>query len=134
MKQILTAGLMFFAALAHAQGYPSKPVRLVISSAAGGSPDIQARIYTQRMTQLYGYTWVIENLPGAGANIAPERVARAPADGYTLLMASAGALYFNPTLYTKLPYHIPPPFQPITPVTNRPHTLPVQPDAPLPPG
>ncbi len=68
-------------ALAHAQDYPSKPVRLVVSSAAGGSPDLQARIYTQRMTQLYGYVWVIENLPGAGANIAPERVAKAPADG-----------------------------------------------------
>src|SRR6267142_2464500 len=127
MKQILTAGLMFFAALAHAQGYPSKPVRLVISSAAGGSPAIQARIYTQRMTQLYGYIWVIENLPVAGANIAPERVARAPADGYTLLMASAGPLYFNPTLYAKLPYDIQRDFEPITQVSNVPNILVVHP-------
>jgi tripartite-type tricarboxylate transporter receptor subunit TctC len=118
---------MLLAALAHAQGYPSKPVRLVVSSAAGGSPDLQARIYTQRMTQLYGYVWVIENLPGAGANIAPERAAKAPADGYTLLMASAGPLYFNPTLYTKLPYDIQRDFEPITQVSNVPNILAVHP-------
>src|SRR5258705_1593383 len=104
MKQILTAGLMFFAALAHAQGYPSKPVKLVVSSAAGGSPDLQARIFTQRMTQLSGYIWVIENLPGTGANLAPQRVAKAPADGYTLLMASAGPPYSIPNHNPKLAY------------------------------
>jgi tripartite-type tricarboxylate transporter receptor subunit TctC len=93
MKRIAGALLSLIAcALTHAQGYPSKPVKLVVSSAAGGSPDLQARIFTQRMTLLYGYVWVIENLPGAGANLAPERVAKAPADGYTLLMASAGPL------------------------------------------
>ncbi len=83
---------------AFAQPYPSKPVKLVVSSAAGGSPDLQARIYTQRMSQLYGYVWVIENVPGAGANIAPERVAKAPADGYTLLMASAGPSVYEASL------------------------------------
>lgn len=131
MKRILTAGLMFFAALAHAQGYPSKPVRLVVSSAAGGSPDLQARIFTQRMTKLYGYIWVIENLPGAGGNIAPDRVAKSPPDGYTLLMASAGPLYFNPTLYTKLSYDIQRDFEPITQVSNVPNILAVHPDVPL---
>src|SRR5207237_644158 len=116
---------------ASAQPYPSKPVKLVVSSAAGGSPDLQARLYTQRMTQLYGYIWVIENLPGAGANIAPERVAKAPPDGYTLLMASAGPLYFNPTLYTKLPYDIQRDFEPITQVSNVPNILAVHPSVPL---
>ena len=116
---------------ASAQPYPSKPVKLVVSSAAGGSPDLQARIYTRRMSQLYGYVWVIENMPGAGANIAPERVAKAPADGYTLLMASAGPLYFNPTLYTKLPYDIQRDFDPITQVSNVPNILAVHPSVPL---
>jgi len=116
---------------ASAQPYPSKPVKLVVSSAAGGSPDLQARIYTRRMTQLHGYIWVIENLPGAGANIAPERVAKAPPDGYTLLMASAGPLYFNPTLYTKLPYDIQRDFEPITQVSNVPNILAVHPSVPL---
>ncbi len=106
IQRLLIALLAAVAIPASAQPYPSKPVKLVVSSAAGGSPDLQARIYTQRMSQLYGYVWVIENLPGAGANIAPERVAKASADGYTLLMASAGPLYFNATLYTKLPYDI----------------------------
>ncbi|HMH17919.1 MAG TPA: tripartite tricarboxylate transporter substrate binding protein [Burkholderiales bacterium] len=131
MKRILTAGLMFFAALAHAQGYPSKPVKLIVSSAAGGSPDLQARIFTQRMTKLYGYIWVIENLPGAGGNIAPERAAKSPADGYTLLMASAGPLYFNPTLYTKLSYDIQRDFEPITQVSNVPNILAVHPSVPF---
>jgi tripartite-type tricarboxylate transporter receptor subunit TctC len=131
MKRILTAGLMLLAALAHAQGYPSKPVRLIVSSAAGGSPDLQARIFTQRMTKLYGYIWVIENLPGAGGNIAPDRVAKSPADGYTLLMASAGPLYFNPTLYTKLTYDIQRDFEPITQVSNVPNILAVHPSVPF---
>ena len=130
----LRAALALLAAAAipaSAQPYPSKPVKLVVSSAAGGSPDLQARIYTQRMTQLYGYIWVIENLPGAGANIAPERVAKAAADGYTLLMASAGPLYFNPTLYTKLPYDIQRDFEPITQVSNVPNILALHPSVPL---
>ena len=83
------------------------------------------------MSQLYGYVWVIENLPGAGANIAPERVAKAPADGYTLLMASAGPLYFNPTLYAKLPYDIQRDFEPITQVSNVPNILAVHPSVPI---
>jgi len=128
---VLALALLAAALPASAQPYPSKPVKLVVSSAAGGSPDLQARIYTQRMSQLYGYVWVIENVPGAGANIAPERVAKAPADGYTLLMASAGPLYFNPTLYTKLAYDIQRDFEPITQVSNVPNILAVHPSVPL---
>ncbi len=131
MSRAFASAVLMACALAHAQGYPSKPVRLVVSSAAGGSPDLQARIFTQRMTQLYGYIWVIENLPGAGANLAPERVAKAPADGYTLLMASAGPLYFNPTLYAKLPYDIQRDFEPITQVSNVPNILVVHPSVPI---
>src|SRR5467141_1103502 len=115
----IALALLAAAALsAFAQPYPSKPVKLVVSSAAGGSPDLQARIFTQHMSQRYGYIWVIENVPGAGANIAPERVAKATADGYTLLMASAGPLYFNATLYTTLPSDIQRDFDPIPQVTN----------------
>jgi tripartite-type tricarboxylate transporter receptor subunit TctC len=132
MSQRLLIALLAAAALpASAQPYPSKPVRLVVSSAAGGSPDLQARIFTQRMSQLHGYVWVIENVPGAGANIAPERVAKAPADGYTLLMASAGPLYFNPTLYTKLAYDIQRDFEPITQVSNVPNIVVVHPSVPI---
>src|SRR5437773_1240480 len=69
--QRLLIVLLAAAALpAFAQPYPSKPVKLVVSSAAGGSPDLQARIYTQRMSRLYGYVWVMEKVPGDDANIS----------------------------------------------------------------
>ena len=101
---------------AAAQGYPAKPVKIIISSSAGGSPDTQVRLFTQKMTEAQGYAWVIENLPGAGGNIAPERVAKSAPDGYTLLMASAGPLYINLSLYARLPYDIVRDFAPITQV------------------
>jgi tripartite-type tricarboxylate transporter receptor subunit TctC len=116
---------------AGAQSYPAKPIRLVVSSSAGGSPDTQARLFTQKMSEQHGYTWAIENLPGAGGNIAPERVAKSPADGYTLLMASFGPLYANPTLYARLPYDIVKDFEPITQVSYTPNILAVHPSQPL---
>ena len=126
----LVLGACVFAlsgALAQAQTYPAKPVRLIVSSSAGGSPDLQARLITQKMSEQHGYVWVIENAPGAGGNIAPERVAKSPPDGYTLLLASAGPLYFNPSLYSKLPYDIVRDFAPITQVSNTPNILAVHP-------
>lgn len=117
--------------LAFAQAYPAKPIKLVISSSAGGSPDLQARLFTQKMTEQHGYTWVIENVPGAGGNIAPERVSKSVPDGYTLLMASAGPLYFNPSLYSKLPYDIVRDFEPITQISNTPNILTVHPSVPI---
>lgn len=101
---------------ASAQGYPTKPVKIVVSSSAGGSPDTQVRLFTQKMTGAQGYAWVIENQPGA--------------DGYTLLMASAGPLYVNPTLYARLPYDILRDFAPITQVSNTPNILVVHPGVP----
>ena len=115
---------------AAAQGYPAKPVKIIISSSAGGSPDTQVRLFTQKMTEAQGYAWVIENLPGAGGNIAPERVAKSAPDGYTLLMASAGPLYINLSLYARLPYDIVRDFAPITQVSNTPNILAVHPGVP----
>lgn len=118
-------------ARAQAPTYPSKPIKLVISSSAGSSPDLQARIFTQHLSRLYGYAWVIENVPGAGGNIAPERVANAAPDGYTLLMATAGPLFFNASLYAKLPYDIRRDFEPITQLSYVPNILAVHPGTPL---
>jgi tripartite-type tricarboxylate transporter receptor subunit TctC len=126
-----TLGLGALAGDAAAQAYPNKPIRLIISSSAGGSPDMQARFFTQRMTEQYGYAWQIENLPGAGGNLAPERVARSAPDGYTLLMASAGPLFINASLYRKLPYDIFKDFEPITQVSNVPNILAVHTSVPL---
>jgi tripartite-type tricarboxylate transporter receptor subunit TctC len=127
---LCATALVLSGTLAFAQAYPAKPVRLIVSSSAGGSPDLQARLVTQKMTEQHGYAWVIENVPGAGGNIAPERVAKSPADGYTLLFASAGPLYFNPSLYARLPYDIVRDFAPLTQVSNTPNILAVHPSVP----
>ncbi|MFL6573148.1 MAG: Bug family tripartite tricarboxylate transporter substrate binding protein [Burkholderiales bacterium] len=122
--------LMLVAGQALAQGYPGKPIRLVVSSSAGGSPDLQARLFTQKMAE-HGYSWAIENLPGAGGNLAPDRVAKAPADGYTLLMASFGPLYVNATLYSKLTYDIVRDFEPVTQISFTPNIVALHPSLPL---
>jgi tripartite-type tricarboxylate transporter receptor subunit TctC len=119
------------AGAASAQNYPSKPIRVLLSSSAGSSPDIQTRLFTQKMSEAQGYTFVIEHVPGAGGNIAPDRVAKAAPDGYTLLVASAGPLYINPSLYPNLPYDILRDFEYLTQIAQTPNILAVHPSVPL---
>jgi tripartite-type tricarboxylate transporter receptor subunit TctC len=85
-------------------GYPSKPIRLVVPFTPGGTTDILARAIGQRLTQSLGQTVIVDNKPGAGGSLGAEIVARADADGYTLLMGHIGTLAVNPSLYPKLPY------------------------------
>ena len=128
------AGLLAMAmasGTALAQAYPSKPIKLVVSSSAGSSPDIQARLFSQVMAERHGYIWVIENAAGAGGNIAAERVAKAAPDGYTLLLASAGPLYFNRALYPKLTYDILRDFDAVSQVAHTPNILAVYPGVPI---
>lgn len=90
----------------HAQDrYPGKPVRLVVPFAVGGATDIMARIIGQKMGELLGQTFVVDNRPGAGGNLGSDLVAKATPDGYTLLMATASTHGANPNLYKKFPYH-----------------------------
>jgi tripartite-type tricarboxylate transporter receptor subunit TctC len=105
--------MVFSTVPASAQSYPAKPVRFVVGFAAGGSVDILARIFGARMTESLGQQIIVENRPGAGANIAGAFVAKAPADGYTLLVGSAGGLAGNLAIYQKMPYN---PFTDFTPV------------------
>lgn len=86
-----------------AAAYPSRPVRLVVGFAAGGGPDIAARLYAPRLAAALDQQVVVDNRPGAGGSIAEDIVAKAPADGHTLLMC-ASSLSINPFLYEKLPY------------------------------
>ena len=88
--------------LARAQAYPSRPLSLVVFVPAGGTPDIVARLVGQAMSQRLGQSVVIENRPGAGGNLALQTVARAPADGYTLLLVATPHAV-NVTLYEKSP-------------------------------
>jgi tripartite-type tricarboxylate transporter receptor subunit TctC len=86
---------------ARAQSYPTSPARIVVGFTAGGSTDIGARLIGQWLQERLGQSFVIENRPGAGTNIATETVVRAPPDGYTLLMVGPSTAV-NATLYDKL--------------------------------
>src|SRR5687768_503770 len=98
-----------------AQTYPAKPIRLVVPFAAGGPADAGARTITHKLTETSGIAFVIENRAGAGGTIGADAVAKAPADGYTLLLGSPGPLSIAPSLYPKLPYD---PVRNFSPVMN----------------
>jgi len=99
---IITA-LLACACVVHAQQYPAKPIRLVVGFAAGGPSDVAARTIAQKLTEKWGQQVIVDIRPGAGGNIASEIVAKAPADGYTLL-EPAFALAVYPFLFSKLPF------------------------------
>ena len=98
----LAAGLSI--ASAFAQDYPNKPVRIVIGLAAGGGIDVITRVVAQKLSENLGQPVLVENKPGASGIIAAEFVAKAPADGYTLMMAPSGPMVFNAVLFPKLSY------------------------------
>jgi tripartite-type tricarboxylate transporter receptor subunit TctC len=103
----LTAGAAVFSAVsrvARAQGYPSRPVRIIVGFAPGQAIDIVTRIIGQWLSERLGQQFIIENRPGAGGNIATETVVRAPPDGYTLLAIGSNNM-INATLYEKLNYN-----------------------------
>jgi tripartite-type tricarboxylate transporter receptor subunit TctC len=98
--------LLALTATSNAAEYPDRPIRMVVSYAAGGTTDTMARVTAQKMSELLGQPIVIENKPGAGTIIAAEYVAKAPPDGYTLLMTATTTLSVNPATYKKLPYKV----------------------------
>jgi tripartite-type tricarboxylate transporter receptor subunit TctC len=105
MSRLLAAvALGLVAGTALAQSYPARPIRLIVSFPPGGPADFLGRFIGQKMGEGFGRPAVVENRPGANSIIAAELVAKAPPDGYTLLMAIDGVLVMNPSLYTKLPY------------------------------
>src|SRR5215212_7267200 len=97
------AVLPAFSRIATAQNYPARPIRIIVTSAAGGTQDILARLIGQALSERLGQQFVIENRPGAGTNIGTEMVVRALPDGYTLLMVGPPNA-INATLYEKLNY------------------------------
>jgi tripartite-type tricarboxylate transporter receptor subunit TctC len=105
---------VMFAAVAHAQTYPSKPIRLVVPFAPGGSSTLVARFIGEEMAKGLGQSFVIENKPGGGGNIAMQEVARADPDGYTLIIGHVGSLAMNPFMYERLPYDVDRDFAPIS--------------------
>ena len=96
--------------------YPNRPVKLLVGFTPGTAPDLAARILADRFSEVWGAPFVVENVPGAGSNIATERVAKAFADGYTLLMGGNSALVINPSLFEQLPFDPIKDFAPISQV------------------
>lgn len=130
----LTGLLLALGAGAQAQtsaaAYPNKPIRLVVPFTPGGSTDILARAIGQEFGKAWGQSVVIDNVPGAGGSIGADKVAKSPADGYTLLMGHIGTLAVNPSLYPKLPYNPVTDFAPVAWVARVPNVLVVHPGVP----
>jgi tripartite-type tricarboxylate transporter receptor subunit TctC len=114
---------------AAAQQYPTHTVHMIVSFAAGGPSDLVGRVVAQKLGESLGQPVVVENKPGAGANIGIGFVARAPADGYTILVASS-AFTVNPSLYAKVPYDPFKDFVPVTCVGSSPNLIVVHPSLP----
>jgi tripartite-type tricarboxylate transporter receptor subunit TctC len=111
--------------------YPNKPVKVVVSFTAGGTTDIIARSVSNLLTEQFKQSFVVENKPGAGGNIGNEMVARSPADGYTLTLASVAPLAINPTLYKDLRYDPLTDLVPIILIADVPNVLVVSPKLPV---
>ena len=115
---------------AFAQSYPTRSVRIIVGFPAGGTTDIGARIVAQWLTERLGQPFVIENRPGAGTHLATEAAARAPADGYTLLMGT-GSNAINATLYERMTYNFLRDLVPVVGVIRSPFVLEVNPAVPV---
>ncbi len=117
----LTVALAGAAGTVHAQTYPSKPIRLVVTFPPGGAPDILARLFAEK-AQL-GQNVLVDNKPGAGGNIGAADVAKAAPDGHTLVMGTVGTHSINGALYSKMPYDMVRDFTPVGHVASAPNLL-----------
>jgi len=133
MKAIaaLLAAAVLHAGTAVAQTYPTKAVRFIVPFATGGGLDLAARILTQRLTEQMGYTAIVDNRPGANGNLGAELAAKAPADGYTLLMSAVTLQAINIALYPKLNYDLVRDFAPISLIAQGPLFMVAHPSLPV---
>jgi tripartite-type tricarboxylate transporter receptor subunit TctC len=115
MNRAVTAlAALVFAGAAHAQSYPTKPVKLVVPFAPGGTSEVVARLVAAEMSKGLGQQMIVENKAGGAGNIAMQEVARAEPDGYTLILGHFGTLAVNPYMFAKLPYDANKDFAPIS--------------------
>ena len=126
----MTAVAFAAATGAAAQSYPAKPIRLIVPVAPGGGTDIVARLVAQGLAERWGQSVVVDNHGGGGGVIGVSLVAKAPADGYTMLLGSNGHVTFAPALYRNLPYDTQKDLAPISLVANQPFVLAVHPSLP----
>ena len=112
---------------AQAQSFPSKPIRIVVPYAAGGTSDILARQIGPKLTDAWGQPVIVENKPGANGNVGADFVAKSAPDGYTLLLTDLGGLVISASVYPKLPFNPSKDFTPVVMVSYSPHVLAVNP-------
>jgi tripartite-type tricarboxylate transporter receptor subunit TctC len=118
---------LLFASSAFAQSYPSKPIRLVVPYAAGGTSDILARQIGPKLTEAWNQPVVVENKTGANGNVGADFVAKSAPDGYTLLLTDVGGLVISASVYPQLPFNPSKDFSPVIMVAYSPHVLAVHP-------
>jgi tripartite-type tricarboxylate transporter receptor subunit TctC len=114
MRFLLSVLLCFSCFAAHAQAWPTKPVRIVVAYPPGGGIDVMARQIAEKVTPVWGQPVVVENKPGANTILATDSVAKSPADGHTILMTTDATFSINPHLYSKLPFDTQRDFIPVT--------------------
>jgi tripartite-type tricarboxylate transporter receptor subunit TctC len=128
---LAVACMAFGAPAALAQAYPSKPIRVIVPAPPGSAPDFLSRLLAPKLGDMWGQPLVIDNVLGAGGNIGTDRVAKAPADGYTLLFNTIGPIGVNISMYSNLPFDPVKDFAPITLVAKVPNILVVHPAVPV---
>src|SRR4051812_42043347 len=117
------AALLAASSLAAHAAYPDKPIRLVIGFPAGGPLDQHARLLSERLQAVLGQPVIIDYKAGAGGTVGAQDVMKAPADGYTLMLANTGVMVINPALYSKLPYQTLRDFTPVARTAMQPLAL-----------
>ena len=131
LAAFMTAILMSAAAIAAGPGgYPNKPVKVIVPFAPAGPTDVMARLIAQKLSEGLGQQFYVENHAGAGGNLGMSMVAKSPADGYTILVASSSYVV-NPSLYAKNPYDPYKDFAPVTLAAASPNIVVVHPDVPV---
>ena len=128
---VVVALVVFCALPAQAQNYPAKPIHILVPYAPGGITDIAARIVGAKLTEAWGQQVIVENRPGGNGFIAMTAGAKAPADGYTLTMATVGDVAINPALFKDMPYDMERDFVPIALVSDAPMVLAANANAPF---
>lgn len=129
-RWIIVACITFSATAVAAAGYPERPIRLIVPYAPGGNIDITARSIQPGLGELLGQSIIVDNRTGAGGTIGSDLAAKAPADGYTILVGSSGTLTIAPSLYSKNPYNPVRDFAPVSFVSTVPLVLEVHPSVP----
>lgn len=129
-KWILVAGALLASTAVGAQGFPNKPVRIIVPFSAGGATDIVTRVVAQKLTEIWGQTLVVDNRAGAGGNIGADLAAKSLPDGYTVFMTSGSIVTANQHMYKTLPYNAEKDLVAVTNVASGPQAIVVNPSFP----